>query len=225
MAARLVSMNCPSCGAKLDAPSDRKEFYCSYCGSKVLLDDGSYTVTHRIIDDARVIKAKAEAETILGRFGLGRTAVRVALVVCVIVVVGAVLMGIIGALGGDKDAFFPLVMMVIMAPILIDLVSDAYKRHKRAAQRSAPLEEGKARLPISASAAESADVHDVVAQLEAAGFTNVGTMGMGDVNIINSKFVRDGRVSGMVVDGDEDAESGIVLPTDARIVIMYHSRS
>ena len=50
---KLLSMKCPECGATLDRPDDRKMFFCTYCGSKILLDDGSHTVTHIHIDQTR----------------------------------------------------------------------------------------------------------------------------------------------------------------------------
>jgi DNA-directed RNA polymerase subunit RPC12/RpoP len=50
---KLLSMKCPECGAILDIPDDRKTFFCTYCGNKILLDDGSHTVTHIHIDQTR----------------------------------------------------------------------------------------------------------------------------------------------------------------------------
>ena len=34
----LVSMSCPNCGAKLDGEDELDEFYCDYCGYKIIVD-------------------------------------------------------------------------------------------------------------------------------------------------------------------------------------------
>lgn len=34
----LVSMSCPNCGAKLDSEDELDEFYCDYCGHKIIVD-------------------------------------------------------------------------------------------------------------------------------------------------------------------------------------------
>ena len=65
---QLVQLNCPQCNATLEVEASRKFCFCTYCGAKAILDDGS--VTTRIIDDARIREAEAleriklkEAET------------------------------------------------------------------------------------------------------------------------------------------------------------------
>ena len=50
---KLVSIKCPECNATLDISANRKECFCSYCGNKIILDDGSCTITHIYIDRTR----------------------------------------------------------------------------------------------------------------------------------------------------------------------------
>ena len=54
MSVKLVEVTCPKCGAKLEIAEDRKECYCTYCGTKLIIDDGSYTVTHVYVNKARL---------------------------------------------------------------------------------------------------------------------------------------------------------------------------
>lgn len=42
---KMVPLTCPKCGANLEARSDIKTCFCTYCGAKLLIDDGSKTVT------------------------------------------------------------------------------------------------------------------------------------------------------------------------------------
>ncbi len=53
---QLVILKCPNCGAELQIEANRRECFCTYCGAKALLDDGST----RIIDEAEVLRAETE---------------------------------------------------------------------------------------------------------------------------------------------------------------------
>lgn len=50
---KLVSIQCPQCKAPLDIGENRKECFCSYCGNKIILDDGSRTYTHVYMNRTR----------------------------------------------------------------------------------------------------------------------------------------------------------------------------
>lgn len=43
---KLISLKCPSCGAKLEVNGDLDEYTCNYCGVTTLLDDEIITVKH-----------------------------------------------------------------------------------------------------------------------------------------------------------------------------------
>ena len=53
-----IGMRCTSCGAELQVDPERKQVFCSYCGTKLMLDDDSVEVTNRIIDEARIKEAE-----------------------------------------------------------------------------------------------------------------------------------------------------------------------
>ena len=38
---KLVAAKCPSCGADIRMPEDKKRFFCQYCGTQILLEDSS----------------------------------------------------------------------------------------------------------------------------------------------------------------------------------------
>ena len=54
----LVSLKCPECNAALAIEEGRKHCFCQYCGTKILIDDGSTTHTYRKIDEARIKEAE-----------------------------------------------------------------------------------------------------------------------------------------------------------------------
>ena len=59
MAIKFVSVKCPECGATLDVEEGRKQLFCSYCGTKVMIDnDNEYIYRH--IDEAGIKQAEAD---------------------------------------------------------------------------------------------------------------------------------------------------------------------
>ncbi len=54
----MISLRCQNCGAELQVEPDRSEVYCSYCGSKLLLDDKRIQITRRIVDEAKLKEAE-----------------------------------------------------------------------------------------------------------------------------------------------------------------------
>ena len=60
---KMIATKCPTCGAQLEVKEDTKVCFCTYCGTKMLLNDGNTTHTERIIDEARIAEAKADEST------------------------------------------------------------------------------------------------------------------------------------------------------------------
>ena len=58
---KMISINCPGCGAKLEIEEDRSSAFCTYCGNKIALSNENEHII-RTIDEAKVIKAKSDAE-------------------------------------------------------------------------------------------------------------------------------------------------------------------
>lgn len=55
---KLINMRCTNCGALLEIDAERKEVYCSYCGTKLLIDNEEIHITNRIVDEARLKEAE-----------------------------------------------------------------------------------------------------------------------------------------------------------------------
>ena len=54
---KLIEMTFTNCGAQLQIDPARKEIFCSYCGTKLMVDEG-IQVTRRIVDEARLKEAE-----------------------------------------------------------------------------------------------------------------------------------------------------------------------
>lgn len=50
---KLIAVKCPQCDATIDVDENRKSCFCSFCGTKIIVDDGSRTYTHIHIDKTR----------------------------------------------------------------------------------------------------------------------------------------------------------------------------
>lgn len=65
---KMYQLNCPACGATVEIEQDRKSCYCSYCGSKIYMDDGvkRVEITKNInyhktyTDEARIRESEAK---------------------------------------------------------------------------------------------------------------------------------------------------------------------
>ena len=50
---KLIKLTCPDCGATMEISQDRKVYFCTYCGAKILVDNESKTIKHIIIDESK----------------------------------------------------------------------------------------------------------------------------------------------------------------------------
>lgn len=57
---KIISLKCPECNANISIEKDRKYCFCQYCGTKIIIDDGSTVHTYRKIDDARIKEAEVK---------------------------------------------------------------------------------------------------------------------------------------------------------------------
>ena len=61
---KVKQIQCPACGANLDIPEGRSNFFCQYCGASIHIDDEIQRkeVIHRTIDEAEIVKSNNEIE-------------------------------------------------------------------------------------------------------------------------------------------------------------------
>ena len=55
----MIPVKCPACGASLQIEDDRDKFFCSYCGTQILLNDDTVT-KHYEINEAEIRRVEAE---------------------------------------------------------------------------------------------------------------------------------------------------------------------
>lgn len=74
---KMIPLTCPKCGAQLDVKEGTKSCYCTYCGTKILINDENVKTVniHQTITDEAKIKEieardKSDKRNTLYLFGL-----------------------------------------------------------------------------------------------------------------------------------------------------------
>ena len=112
-----IEIQCPHCGATMDVDEERKECFCSYCGNKILIDDGMRTFTHIHIDKTKERELDFEKELLI--LASGKKLIP-SLLICIAVLVIGITSLIIH---NNSNVFLSFGMLIIgcsfgVAPIL-----------------------------------------------------------------------------------------------------------
>ena len=101
----MIKIQCAQCGANMEIEEDRKICFCTYCGAKMLLDDGTRSYTYRHIDEARIKEAEVNEKIRLKELEIekDKTRLRNILIVIWITLVIAVAVFAVVILLKDRD--------------------------------------------------------------------------------------------------------------------------
>ena len=70
---KLISLTCPNCNANLDnIDPNLKQCYCQYCGTKIMLDDGTIRKETHIYDEAKILATEYDEKRKLRELELER---------------------------------------------------------------------------------------------------------------------------------------------------------
>ena len=58
----LIPLTCPKCGGQLQIPPETSKCYCTYCGTQIIVDDGSTTIHVHNYDEAELKRIELERE-------------------------------------------------------------------------------------------------------------------------------------------------------------------
>ena len=114
----LTPISCPKCGGAIQLPPEKGAFYCMYCGTQLAFDDGSITVTHRTVDEARMKEIALEEKRLLleeeKRPGRVKTMVTLAIIGASMMILGYFL----GHASGDSDSPWFMVSLLGYFPLM-----------------------------------------------------------------------------------------------------------
>ena len=117
----LVAMTCPKCNASIQAPAGQNTCYCTYCGSQLLLDDGSATVTYRTVDETKIRELEAKSALEMKRLEIEekRRPGRIKATIVLAIIGALMLLGgyILGDASGDSNSSWYMVASCGFLPL------------------------------------------------------------------------------------------------------------
>lgn len=216
MAIRFVSIKCPECGASLDVEEGRQQIFCSYCGTKVMVqNDNEYIYRH--IDEASIKQAEADKIVQLRKLEIIERKRAEAAKVKRVKIIVSILVGILGIglmiAGAGMGGLVGL--LVLEGVMFIWILSDKDKEDDE-------LDFGdKVKVPSGISGYESKSYSAIEAMFVSAGFTNVRCVPLNDLTM--GLLKKPGMVQSITIRGKEITSGGKKFSPDAPVVISYHS--
>ncbi len=216
MAIQFISVKCPQCGADLSIESGRQQAFCTYCGTKVIINNENEHI-YRNIDEARIKESETERLIRLKELELeekenakGRKITLVAYGVALFFLVA-------GFLNIGSNSMVGLWGIIIALYIGLFTMIKSKDKKKKSRRILAPNE---VQITDAMLGFMESDFNSVVVLFQSAGFTNVKAIPLKDLNIL--KPMKNGRVDRVTING-EFFESGDVFNKDANVLITYHS--
>lgn len=217
----VVKLSCPNCSANLEVDSSAKICFCTYCGTKILLQNENETVV-RNIDEARIKEAELTHDYRLKQLEDERarrqeeSAMRAEQAqkindrqkLCLIT--AAVV------------ALFSLIFFRPGIIVAISLVVYALKKLPEKEHETKLLERGGIRFPDGLAPFTKRDVQTVVSTLESSGFTNITCTNLHDLKV--DIMQKSGKINTIMVNGTTITAGGGIYHPDIPIVITYHGR-
>lgn len=220
MAIKFVSVKCPECGATLDVEEGRKQLFCSYCGTKVMIDnDNEYIYRH--IDEAGIKQAEADKLIRLKELELEEKEnekSRKGRYLAFAIAGGLAAIGALSEFIVPENLFGMGAIVVAMWIALFAVINGDDKKKKKARRI---ISSNEVQISEKMQDYEEKNYNSIVALYKAAGFTNINIVPLCDLNIFTSK--KNGQVEDITIDGDSDFDEGDVFSKLSNVTITYHS--
>ena len=229
MSVKLIAVKCPECGATLNIEEDRKQAFCTYCGTKVLVHNENEHI-YRNIDEAGIARANTERivkekqmefaeRRWIAQESRRKNKVKLALILGI---AGGVLM-IIGfmageAAGNSDSSLYTIDMVGMFALEAAALIALSNKDE----EDNGSIYSDTASLPDIAWNYERKDYKAVETVLRSAGFTNIRCVPLNDLSF--GVIYKPGMVASLTINGNDNISATRKYSKDAQIVISYHSR-
>ncbi len=228
MAIKFVSVKCPECGAALDVEEGRKQIFCSYCGSKVMIEnDNEYIYRH--IDEAGIKQAEtdrmvrmreldfAEKQSMQGN-GVKKVLTSIWIVLSLIIVAICIIK--ISILDDFMTGF--LMLFYIGGPVIGGGGYLIFKLMPEKENEKVMLSNGGIRFPKSIVPYSDKNYEVIQQALLNAGFHNVKCVNLHDVKL--GLLQKPGQVESITVNGERLVSGGKVYSPDVSIIVTYHGK-
>lgn len=218
MSVTFTAVKCPECGASLPIEEGRKQIFCSYCGSNVIVTNENEYI-YRRIDEASIQQAETDRLVRLRKLAIEEkksSTKRILIIIWLIVVVILLTIGIILMNSHEGLAGIYLVLFAFMFTMIGLIVASNLSNGEKTAS------DGRIRFPEGMEPFTDEDYEDVYNSLRRAGFTNVSCQNKHDLTF--GIFRRQGSVAEILVDGERITSGGEMYMPNVPITIVYHGK-
>lgn len=222
-----IQLECPCCGAELSVDDNRDYTFCTYCGRRIPIEHSVKT--------AEIIRAETERETAAMQLELKKKKMdedlahkKNVLKAKIIWGISSVVIMILGILlanaSNDPDSDFYFLVFIgffsalgcgfsFLMPVLLKL-SDQDGAQDSSSTRN---------IVITSSLEnwEGKSYSTVYALFKSTGFNKIQTNPLCDLKWGTGR--KNGIVSSVLINGEEEWEEGDEFPADATVLILYHS--
>lgn len=220
MAVKFVSVKCPDCGADLDFEDGRTEGFCSYCGSKIMMENDN-EFTYHYVDEAAVRKADTDKVVKMKMLEEGKNVTRLKLLLAIGWSIAGGLLIVLGfafgALSGNENS--PLYMMCMIGLLVMMRSVHLWRSYYRSLDES--IDFGDKIIIPEIGNLEGKSYKAIAVMFESAGFTNVRCVPLHDLKL--GLLKKAGNVESIVIDGKQLSSSKKRYSPDVSIIISYHS--
>lgn len=220
MAIKFISVKCPECGATLDVEEGRQQLFCSYCGTKVMVQNDNEFI-YRHIDEAKLKQAETDRMVELRRLEMAEKKRVERQKIKKLKIVISIILGIVGLLafavgfsssGPDEAGIVGMVAFTILMYMwLIGINEDADDDDS----------DGRVKVPSGISEYEKKNYIAVKAILKGAGFTNISCIPLNDLT--TGLLKKPDMVESITINGKSVTSGGKKFSSNATVVISYHS--
>lgn len=223
MAITLKTIQCPKCGADLSIKEGRDKFFCSYCGSQIILaNDNEHIFRH--IDEAGIKQAETERILRIKEMEFKerendkkRKSKAIAYFISLAI-------GIIGMFCCISDFMTGIIFILIAVNIalftLLESSNDETDDKKK--EPKPQLNPDEVMISRAMTFFYNEQFNGAVHIFKAAGFTNVNAVPLHDLSFFNKKL--NGQIDKVTINGSNDFDEGDIFKKDANVLITYHSR-
>lgn len=192
---RKVQLTCNNCGAKLDVKENIA--FCSYCGEKLLIDDGNKTITHNYNythvkrDEAHIRESERKEKVRLQELQNEEKQRQ----------------------RDHRTIYF--IFAILIFVMLFSIGMSIYYSYTESPK------DGEIKMPCAASDYKGEQYEEVIQELEDLGFYNIEIAEKKD--LITGWITKEDSVYKVSINGDSSFAEGDIFPKDAEVMVTYHT--
>lgn len=227
MSISVKTISCPQCGANVKCEEGREKLFCSYCGALIIVTNENEHI-YRHIDEADVKRAENERIEMLANMRANEERDKSSaytkkvklIVIGVLLTLGIALM-IIGSIDNPMLAMTGMLVLEIAGFVGISMIP----RKNRNGTSQSTNNQKCVRITSDMENYQNCNYESMATIMKRHGFNNITCIPLKDLGGTTTNQYRDGQISTLTINGDDEIGEGDEYPFNAGIVITYHSYS